>query len=152
MKKHILIYGLMGGALIVVLKAIEYRYLMVEHAVEIYGALIAALFSAVGIWLGLTLTKSRERVVVKEVEVQVPVPVSATFVRDDQKAEALGLTKRELEVLELIAAGLSTREIAERVFVSENTVKTHAKRLFEKLGAKRRTQAVQLAKEAGLIG
>ncbi len=142
----------MGGALIVVLKAIEYRYLMVEHAVEIYGALIAALFSAVGIWLGLTLTKSRERVVVKEVEVQVPVPVSATFVRDDQKAEALGLTKRELEVLELIAAGLSTREIAERVFVSENTVKTHAKRLFEKLGAKRRTQAVQLAKEAGLIG
>lgn len=152
MKKHVLIYGLMGGALIVVLKAIEYRYLMVEHAVEIYGALIAALFSAVGIWLGLTLTKSRERVVVKEVEVQVPVPVSATFVRDDQKAEALGLTKRELEVLELIAAGLSTREIAERVFVSENTVKTHAKRLFEKLGAKRRTQAVQLAKEAGLIG
>ncbi|MFN8573945.1 MAG: LuxR C-terminal-related transcriptional regulator [Gemmatimonadaceae bacterium] len=158
MKKHVLIYGLMGGALIVVLKAIEYRYLMVQHAVEIYGALIAALFAGVGIWLGLTLTKSRERVVVKEVpvevpvEIPVPVPASATFVRNDQQVATLGITKRELEILELIAAGLSTREIAERVFVSENTVKTHAKRLYDKLGAKRRTQAVQIAKEAGLIG
>lgn len=154
MKKHVLIYGLLGGALIVLLRAIEYRYLMVQHAVEIYGALIAALFAGVGIWLGLTLTKSRERVVVKEVAVEVPVPVptAATFVRNDQKVATLGITKRELEILELIAAGLSTREIAERVFVSENTVKTHAKRLYDKLGARRRTQAVQLAKEAGLIG
>ena len=85
------------------------------------------------------------------VPVEVHVPVAAAFVRNTARLEALGITPRELEILELIAAGLSTREIAERLFVSENTVKTHAGRLFDKLSARRRTQAVQLAKEAGLI-
>jgi ATP/maltotriose-dependent transcriptional regulator MalT len=79
------------------------------------------------------------------------VPAPANFVRDDRKLESLGVTPRELEILELIAAGLSTREIAERVHVSENTVKTHSSRVFDKLGARRRTQAVQLGKELKLI-
>jgi len=83
----------------------------------------------------------------------VPVPVAreGPFVRDQARVEALGLTPRELDILEAMAAGLSNREIAERLFVSENTVKTHAARVFSKLSARRRTQAVQLAKEAGLI-
>jgi ATP/maltotriose-dependent transcriptional regulator MalT len=93
--------------------------------------------------------------VVKEVPVPVTVtvevPVAASFVRNTARVDALGITPRELEILELIAEGLSTREIAEKLFVSENTVKTHAGRLFDKLSAKRRTQAVQLAKQAGLI-
>jgi ATP/maltotriose-dependent transcriptional regulator MalT len=72
-------------------------------------------------------------------------------VRDGARQQALGITGRELEILELIAAGLSTREIADRLHVSENTVKTHASRLFGKLGARRRTQAVQHARSAGLI-
>ena len=76
---------------------------------------------------------------------------SGPFVRDQAKVEELGLTPRELDILEAVAAGLSNKEIAERLFVSENTVKTHAARLFSKLSARRRTQAVQLAKEAGLI-
>ena len=144
---HILIYGLSGGILIVTLRLIEFRFLVVEHSIEIYGGLIAALFAGVGIWLGLKLTKEKEVLVVKE----VPVPSIEPFALDEQRLKLLGITKRELEILELIARGMSNREIAEKLFVSENTVKTHSSRLFDKLGAKRRTQAVQLGKEMGLI-
>ena len=147
MRKHVLLYGLLCGVLIVALKLIEYRWLVVEHSLEIYGGLVAALFAGLGIWLGLKLTRHKETVLVKEV--MVPAPVG--FVRDEQKLEALGITPRELEILELIALGLSNKEIAARVFVSENTVKTHSSRVFDKLGARRRTQAVQLGKELRLI-
>jgi len=145
--KHILAYGLIGGAVIALLRLIEYQYLVVEHSVEIYGALIGALFAGFGIWLGLRMTRARDRVIVRE----IAIPVPSTFVRDARKVETLGITPRELEILELIASGLSNREIAEKIFVSENTVKTHSSRLFDKLGARRRTQAVQLGKQAGLI-
>jgi ATP/maltotriose-dependent transcriptional regulator MalT len=107
------------------------------------------LFAALGIWLGLKATRPRESVVVKEV--QVVVPASPVFSRDEGAVERLGLTPRELEILELIASGLSNREIAERVSVSENTVKTHSSRVLDKLGARRRTQAVQRGKELRLI-
>lgn len=147
MKKTVLAYGILGGLLIAVLKLIEYRFLVVEHSLEIYGGAVALLFSALGIWLGLKLTRTRETVVVRE----VPVTVATPFERNTKRLDDLGITPRELEILEAIAAGLSNREIAERLFVSENTVKTHAGRLFDKLSARRRTQAVQLAKEAGLI-
>ncbi len=147
MKRIILIYGLVGGLIITLLKWTEYRFLVVEHSIEIYGALIAATFAALGIWLGLKLT--RKKIVVKEVE--VPVPVGPAFVQNARKREELGITPRELEILELMARGLSNREIADKLFVSENTVKTHSSRVFDKLGAKRRTQAVQLGKELGLI-
>jgi two-component system, NarL family, response regulator LiaR len=146
MKKHILIYGLSGGLLIIVLKLIEYRFLVMERSLEIYGGLIALLFASVGIWLGLKLTRTKETIVVRE----VPVPVRE-FVLDQARLQQLGITAREFEILELIAVGMSNREIAERLFVSENTVKTHSSRLFDKLSAKRRTQAVQIAKELRLI-
>ena len=144
---HALLYGLGGGVLIVVLKLIEFRFLVVEHSIEIYGGLIALVFAAVGIWLGLKLTRKREVVVVKE----VPVPASPAFALNEERLKDLGITKRELEILALIAQGMSNREIAEKLFVSENTVKTHSSRLFDKLSAKRRTQAVQIGKEMGLI-
>ena len=147
MKRHILLYGLVGGVLILVLKVTEYRFLVVEHSLEIYGGIVAAIFASVGIWLGLKLTTPRETVVIKE----VPVPVSGPFGLNAGKVEELAITPRELEILQLIANGLSNREIAEKLFVSENTVKTHSSRLFDKLGARRRTQAVQLGKEFGLI-
>jgi ATP/maltotriose-dependent transcriptional regulator MalT len=147
MRRHVLRFGLAAGLLIALLQLIEYRWLVVTHSVEIYGAIIAALFAAVGIWLGLKLTRVEETVVVREVRVEAP----AGFIRDEAQVDALGITRRELEILELIAAGLSNREIAERVFVSENTVKTHSSRIFDKLGARRRTQAVQRGKELKLI-
>jgi len=132
---------------------VEYRFLVLEHSLEIYGGIVALIFSALGIWLGLKLTRTREVVVVREVpvEVQVPVPVSGPFQRNEARREQLGITPRELQILDAMAAGLSNREIAERLFVSESTVKTHAARVFGKLAARRRTQAIQLAKEAGLI-
>jgi len=146
MKKDILIYGVCGGLLIVLLKLIEYRFLLIERSLEIYGGLVALLFASVGIWLGLKLTRTKETVVIKE----VPVP-TREFVMDQARLEQLGITAREFEILELIARGMSNREIAEKLFVSENTVKTHSSRLFDKLSAKRRTQAVQIAKELQLI-
>ena len=145
MTKTVLLYGLLGGVLIVVLKVVEYRYLVLAHSLEIYGGIVALLFSALGIWLGLKLTRTRETVVVREVAVVGP------FTRNEARLVQLGITPREFEILEALAAGHSNREIAERLFVSENTVKTHAARLFDKLQAQRRTQAVQRAKEAGLI-
>lgn len=149
-----LIYGLTGGVLIAVLKLVEYRFLVVEHSLEIYGGIVALLFAGLGIWLGLKLTRKEEIVLVKEVEVvrEVPVPVpDEPFSVNEEQLKQLGITKRELEILELIAQGMSNREIAEKLFVSENTVKTHSSRLFDKLSAKRRTQAVQIGKEIGLI-
>jgi NarL family two-component system response regulator LiaR len=145
-KKTVLAYGLLGGVLIAGLKLIEYRFLVVEYSLEVYGGIVAVVFAVLGIWLGGRFMARRE-VVVREVR----VPVGESFVRDDAKTLALGITPRELEILEAIAAGLSNREIAEKLFVSENTVKTHSSRLFEKLNARRRTQAVQLGKEARLI-
>ena len=147
MRRQVLLYGLLGGLLIAGLRLVEYRWLIIEYSVEIYGGIVAALFSVLGIWLGLRLTRSRETVVVRE----VLVPVPPEFTRDDARVAALGLTPRELEVLELIAQGLSNREIAERVFLSENTVKTHSSRVFDKLDVRRRTQAVQRGKELRLI-
>ena len=144
--RDILIFGLCGGVLITILKLTEYRFLVVEHSVEIYGGLVAALFAGLGIWLGLTLTRKKQQVTVLPA-----APNSEPFTVDVQRMNELTITPRELEILGLIAEGLSNREIAERLFVSENTVKTHSSRLFDKLGARRRTQAVQLGKEARLI-
>lgn len=147
MRKPLLLFGMAGGLLILVLQLMQYRWLVVERSVEIYGGMIAAIFAGAGLWLGRRITRRRETVVVREVMVSSP----SRFVRDETRREALGITARELDILQLIAEGLSTREIALRARVSENTVKTHSSRLFDKLGARRRTQAVQRAKQLRLI-
>ena len=149
MKRHVLILGVVGGVLIAVLRWSEYQFLVMEHSVEMYGALVAVIFAAFGIWLGVRLTKPRERIVLREVVVQAEAP--AAFEIDRVRLDAHGITPRELEILSQIAQGLSNREIAGRLFVSENTVKTHCSRAFDKLGARRRTQAVLMGKELGLL-
>jgi DNA-binding CsgD family transcriptional regulator len=152
MKRHVLIFGLVGGVLITLLKWSEYQFLVIEHSFEIYGGLIATTFAVFGIWLGVKLTGSRQKIVVKEVPVPAPPAlVPAPFVLNERKRDDLGITRRELEILALVAQGMSNREIAGKLYVSENTVKTHCSRAFDKLGAKRRTQAVQLGKEFGLL-
>jgi len=142
---HLAFYAACGGLLLVALRLAQYHYLIFSHSIEIYVAIVAAIFAGVGIWLGGTMTKKKPEVIVRE------VPVSGPFVLDEARRTELQITPRELEILGLVAEGLSNREIAARVFVSENTVKTHVSRLFDKLGARRRTEAVQIAKASRLI-
>lgn len=160
MRRHVLIFGVVGGLLIATLQYTEYRFVVIEHSVELYSALVAVLFATFGIWLGLRITRSREtireKVVVKEVLVpaEAPAPFAPNmvpFAPNTARQQTLGITARELEILTLVARGFSNREIATQLFVSENTVKTHCARAFDKLGAARRTQAVQLGKELGLL-
>ena len=155
MKRHVFIFGLVGGLLIATLQYTEYRFVVIEHSVELYGALVAILFACFGIWLGLRITRSRdtirETVVVREVLVPAEDRAREPFAPNAARQRTLGITARELEILTLVARGLSNREIATQLFVSENTVKTHCARTFDKLGAARRTQAVQRGKELGLL-
>jgi DNA-binding CsgD family transcriptional regulator len=137
--RQIVVWGAAGGILIALLKLIEYKHFVQEYPSELYGGLVALIFTAVGIYLGLRWTRSAR-------------PAAApAFVPDPSKARAVGLTPREHEILGLIAQGLSNREIGEKLFVSENTVKTHSSRLFEKMQVNRRVQAVQRGRELGLI-
>lgn len=147
--KTVVVYGVSGGLLVAALRFAEYRFLVVEHSVEIYGGLIAVVFASVGVWLGLTMTSRSAKpvTVVKE----VPVPAREPGPVDAAKLRELGITPRELEILGLIARGMSTREIAAALFVSENTVKTHASHLLDKLGVNRRIKAVETGRALGLI-
>jgi two-component system, NarL family, response regulator LiaR len=142
MRKTIL-YGLILAALIFLLKVIEYKFVVRELAIEFYIGIIAVMFTSVGIWAGLRLTSP------KKVVVTVP---ESPFILNEENLKLAGISKREHEVLELLAQGLSNQEIADRLFVSLNTVKTHTSSLFVKLNVKRRTQAIQKAKELDLIG
>jgi two-component system, NarL family, response regulator LiaR len=146
---EVLAYGAGLGLLTLALDVAGYRFLGPvgpERSVQLYATAVGVVFAAVGIWLGARIWKREPAVIVRE----VPAPAEP-FARDERRLAELGITPRELEILELIAAGLSNREIGARLFVSENTVKTHASRVFDKLGARRRTEAVQLAKEARVI-
>jgi len=138
---HILIYGLTGGVLIVTLRLIEFRFLVVEHSIEIYGGLIAALFAGLGIWVGLKLTKAKEVLVVKE----VPVPSIEPFALDEQRLKLLGITKRELEILELIGKGNEVREIAKLLHLSPKTVETHRAHIKDKLDLKNSREVARFA-------
>src|ERR1700678_889926 len=151
MKRHVLIFGLVGGLLIAILQYTEYRFVVIEHSVELYSALVAILFATFGIWLGLRITRSRQTVVVREVLIPAETPALEPFAPNTAQQQALGITARELEILTLVARGFSNREITTQLFVSENTVKTHCARAFDKLGAARRTQAVLRGKELGLL-
>lgn len=147
--KRGLLYGTIGGVLIALLKVIEYQHFVRIYPTEVYGGLLALIFTAVGIYVGLRWTRPKEVVVVREVEVRVRD--EGPFTLNAQKLKELGITPREHEILGLIAQGLSNREIGEKLFVSENTVKTHSSRLFEKMSVNRRFQAVQRGRELGLI-
>ncbi len=155
MRKQVLIFGLVGGVLVTLLQWTEFHFVILEHSIAIYSVLIAILFAGAGIWLGTRLLAPRERIVNRIVEVNVPVPAPAAtdsqLTSDNAARERVGITRRELEILKLVARGLSNREIGETLFVSENTVKTHCSRAFDKLGARRRTEAVQRGKELGLL-
>jgi two-component system, NarL family, response regulator LiaR len=139
LRKSIIVYGIAMAGLIGLLKFIEYRFLVRDLSLELYLGLVAVIFVVLGVWIGRRLTR-----------VKVLVPESE-FTVDDAELKRLGITKREYEVLGLIAQGLSNQEIADRLFVSMSTVKTHTSNLFLKLNASRRTQALQRAKELRIL-
>lgn len=146
--KLILLYGISLAGLLFLMRWLEFRLLFISHSTELYVAIIAIVFMVLGIWLAKHLTKPKTVLVEKTIYVS---PSSENFERNEKAVEELGISKRELEVLELIAQGFSNNEIAERLFVSLNTIKTHSSKLFEKLEVNRRTQAVEAAKRLGII-
>jgi NarL family two-component system response regulator LiaR len=147
--KLFILYGGLLALLLFLLKWLEYRFVVVNHAFEIYIGAIAIIFMALGIWLALKLTKPKVKTVI--IEKEVFVNANPDFVFNENECNKLGISKRELEVLQLMSDGLSNGEIAEKLFVSLNTIKSHSSNLFEKLDVKRRTQAVEKAKRLNII-
>ncbi|WP_295769968.1 LuxR C-terminal-related transcriptional regulator [uncultured Mucilaginibacter sp.] len=146
--KQSIVYGLAMAVMLFVLKWLELKFIIIGHSFEIYAGLIAVIFTGLGIWLALKLAQPKEKTVI----VEKPIYVSnENFVVNYEALQQTNMSRRELEVLELMAEGLSNLEIAGRLFVSLNTVKTHSARLFEKLDVKRRTQAVDKAKRMGIL-
>ncbi|MDB5211047.1 MAG: DNA-binding response regulator [Sediminibacterium sp.] len=144
-----LLYGACLGALVFLLNWLELRFVIFEHSFEIYAGAIAIIFTSLGIWLAIKLTKPKVETVV--VEKYLYTDPAIPFVLNEKALEDLGMSKRELEVLQLMAEGLSNQEIARQLFVSLNTIKTHSSKIFEKMDVQRRTQAVEKAKRIGLI-
>lgn len=140
MTRTIILYGLSLAVLIFFLKFIEYRFLVRDLSMEFYVGAVAIFFTALGVWAGLKLTRKKTIII-----------TNPAFQFDQGRLDSLGISKREYDVLELMAKGLSNQEIADKLFVSLNTVKTHSSNLFLKLQVSRRTQAVQKAKELQLI-
>ena len=157
--KHVILYGISLALLLFLMKWLELRFIIVNHAFEIYIGAIAIIFTSLGIWLALKLTTPKVKTIVVEKEVivdnvvekEVYVNNGADFKINEKEMAALGLSRRELEVLQLMAQGLSNQEIASALYVSLNTIKTHSSKLFEKMDVKRRTQAIEQAKRSGLI-
>jgi len=147
--KATIVYGISMAFLLFLLKWLELRFIIFDHSFEIYIGFIAIIFTALGIWLALKLSKPKIETVV--VEKEVYIHKNENFVLDTSLISQLELSKRELEILTLLAQGHSNQEIAAKLFVSLSTVKTHNQNLFEKLDVKRRTQAVEKAKRLNLI-
>ena len=147
--KLVIIYGSSLALLLFLLKWLEWRFIILDHAIEIYSAAIALVFTGLGIWLALKLARPTVKTIVVEKEVYITSPHTGTV--NKKEITRLGLSARELEVLQLMAEGLSNQEIAGRLFVSLNTIKTHSSNIFEKLEVRRRTQAVEQARRLNII-
>lgn len=147
--KELVSYALAMALLMILLRWLEFRFMILEHQYEIYVGLIAVFFLLFGIWAANKLTKPKEKTIIIEKEIRVTS--NDGFIFNERELFERKISKRELEVLTLMAQGLSNSEIAENLFVSLNTVKTHSAKLFEKLEAKRRTQAIEIAKKLQLL-
>jgi len=147
MSRSIIIYGFALAVLLILLKWLEWRFIIFDHAIEVYSGALALVFTALGIWLAVKLARPKVRTVV----IVQPAPEAPGQDIDEKEMARLGLSGREQEVLQLMAEGLSNQEIADRLFVSLNTVKTHCSRIFEKLDVRRRTQAIEKSKRLRLI-
>lgn len=157
---YIILYGTGLALLLFLLKWLEWRFLIFNHTIELYTAGIAILFTGLGIWLALKIARPRPAsspgaTTRNNPEATITIPATGTTlgnaVPDTKTIAKLGLSTRELEVLQLMAEGLSNQEIADRLYLSLNTIKTHSSRIFEKLDARRRTQAIETARRLRVI-
>jgi len=144
--RSVLIYGASLAVLLFLMKWLEWRFVIVDRNFELYAGALAIIFTSLGIWLAIKLARPKTVIIEKEVIIN-----GAHFVLNEKERERLGLSKREIEVLQLMADGLSNHQIASRLFVSINTIKTHSSKVFEKLEVERRTHAVDKAKKLNLI-
>lgn len=147
--KEIIMYAIAMAVLLVVLRFLEYKFLILQNEFGLYIGIIALFFTVLGIWASNKLTAPKVKTVVIEKEIFVQKRVDFTI--NEEELSNRKISKRELEVLELMADGLSNQEIASRLFVSLNTIKTHSSNLFQKLEVKRRTQAIETGKKIGII-
>lgn len=149
--RSVILYGICLALLLFLLRWLQLRFIILNHAFEAYIGAIALIFTSLGIWVALKLARPKVKTVVIEKEVFVPHTPSEQFILNEAALQQVNLSKRELEVLQLMAEGLSNQEIAARLFVSLNTVKTHSLKIFEKMEVKRRTQAVDQARKLGIL-
>jgi Response regulator containing a CheY-like receiver domain and an HTH DNA-binding domain len=147
--RHILLYGLILAVLVFLLKWLQWKFLIVDHSIDIYIGLIAVFFTGLGIWVSAQMTKPKTQTIV--VEKEIIVRQHGPFVLDQEALKRLDLTSREYEVLQLLAKGCSNADIADRLFLSLSTIKTHVSNLFVKLNVENRTQAVNKARDLNII-
>lgn len=146
--RSLVLYGASLAGLLLIMSWLEWRIVVIDRTLELYAGAVALLFTGLGIWLANQLTRPKTNTVIVEKEIIVK---ASDFELNETELVRIGLSKRELEVLQLIADGLSNQQIAERLFVSLNTIKTHSAKVFEKLEVNRRTQAVEKARKLKII-
>lgn len=147
--RHIVLYGLGLAVLIFALKWIQWKFLIVDHSMEIYIGLVAIFFTALGIWVAKQLLEPK--VLRIEIEKEVLVPLHDPIAINEAELKKLNLTDREYDVLKLIAKGHSNADIAEHLYLSVSTIKTHVSNLFVKMNVKNRTQAMEMARRLKLV-
>ncbi|MBA2499929.1 MAG: response regulator transcription factor [Chitinophagaceae bacterium] len=148
--RHIIFYGLILATLVFTLKWLQWKFLIVDNAIDIYIGLVAVFFTALGIWVATQLVKPKVETVIVEKEIKVTQPEEFTINKTELKK--LHLNNREYEVLQLLAKGLSNADIATNLFLSLSTIKTHISNLYFKMDVKSRTQAITKAKNLKIIG
>lgn len=144
--REVILYGISLALLLLLLRFLQFRFLIVSHQLELYVGCIALFFTVMGIWLAKKLSRPKIEKVVVERYVS-----TSDFIVNEVEITERKISKRELEVLQLMAEGMSNKEIADRLFLSLHTIKSHTSSLFEKLEVKRRTQAVETAKKLRII-
>lgn len=143
--RHLLLYGLVLAILVFVLKWLQWKFLIVDNSIDIYIGLIAVFFTVLGVWIARQLVKPKIKTVIIEKEVPEKFSINQT------ELQKLNLSNREYEVLQLIAKGYSNAEIADNLFLTVSTIKTHTSNLFLKMDVKNRVQAVEKSKRLKII-
>ncbi|MEO5571072.1 MAG: LuxR C-terminal-related transcriptional regulator [Bacteroidia bacterium] len=147
--QEILLYCISMSLILFLLKWLEAHFIVFNYRLDFFIGAIAIIFTVLGIWLALKLVKPKVEIRIIEKKVYIDNPGKTEI--NQQEIVKLGISRRELDVLNLIAIGLSNEEIAGKLFISLNTVKTHSSSIFLKLDVKRRTQAVEKAKRLNII-